>query len=167
MVELKKFYNCQKSEVWGASKIKLKNANKKRTVIVRRVIFGISQGYTVVFIITELWRRWRRQQLWKVCWPSMWRKSKQKNWKKAFYLLRWRGEGDNFFPKFANKGESWRSLMRHARYAITKYIFLMSYLNRFRSIFQKNTIFMPLYGNIFWANFVYLKNSKIAELTAI
>jgi hypothetical protein len=35
----------------------------------------------------------------------------------------------------------------------------MSCLNRFRSIFQKNTIFLPLYGNILQANFFDLKNS--------
>jgi hypothetical protein len=28
------------------------------------------------------------------------------------------------------------------------------------TFFQKNSIFMPFYGNIFWANFFDLKNSK-------
>jgi hypothetical protein len=35
----------------------------------------------------------------------------------------------------------------------------MSCLNRFRSIFQKNTIFLPFYGNVLRANFLDLKNS--------
>ncbi len=53
----------------GASKIKLKNVNKKRMATARRLIFfGISQGiycwsdYTVFFIVTKLWRRWRQRQ---------------------------------------------------------------------------------------------------------
>jgi hypothetical protein len=56
-------------QVRGASKIKLKNVNKKRMATARRLIFfGISQGvhcwsdYTVVFIITKIWRRWRQRQ---------------------------------------------------------------------------------------------------------
>jgi hypothetical protein len=35
----------------------------------------------------------------------------------------------------------------------------MSWLNRFRSIFQKKTIFIPLYGHILRANFFHLKNA--------
>jgi hypothetical protein len=42
--------------------------------------------------------------------------------------------------------------------AMSKNIFLISCLNRFRSI-KKNTIFMPLYGDILQANLFDLKNS--------
>ncbi len=54
--------------VRGASKIKLKNVNKKRMATARRLIFGISQGihcwsdYTVFFIIEKLWRQWRQRR---------------------------------------------------------------------------------------------------------
>ncbi len=63
----KQMLNYGNCNIRGASKIKLINANKKKTVTVRKVIFwGITQGihcwsdYTVVFIITKLWRGWRR-----------------------------------------------------------------------------------------------------------
>ncbi len=63
------YSTVQCSTVRGASKIKLKNVNKKRKATARRLIFfGVSQGvhccsdYTVVFIITKLWRRWQQRQ---------------------------------------------------------------------------------------------------------
>jgi hypothetical protein len=42
----------------------------------------------------------------------------------------------------------------------------MSYQNRFRSIFQNNSIFMPLYGDILRANFFDLKNSKNRQINS-
>jgi hypothetical protein len=42
---------------------------------------------------------------------------------------------------------------------MSKNIFLMSCLKRLGTFFQKNTIFMPFYGDIFLANFFDLKNS--------
>jgi hypothetical protein len=39
----------------------------------------------------------------------------------------------------------------------------MSCMNRFRYIFQKDTIFMHFYGDIFRANFLDLKNSIIRQ----
>ncbi len=47
---------------------------------------------------------------------------------------------------------------------MSKYIFLMSCLNRFRSIFQKIPFILPLYGNILQANFFDLKNSKNCQI---
>ncbi len=112
----------------------------------RRLIFlGISQGihcwsdYTIIFIITKLWRRWRQRQRRKFFWPlpiftiskdenltfslspsllrplaknlqkqklllgSIWRKSKQKIYKRLLNRLQW--SGNNFLPKFVNNGE--------------------------------------------------------------
>ncbi len=68
-------------KVRGAFKIKMKKANKKRTVTVRKVIiFWIFQG-TVVFISTKLWRRWRRwQKLFYIPKPS------QKNWERRIRI---------------------------------------------------------------------------------
>jgi hypothetical protein len=43
--------------------------------------------------------------------------------------------------------------------AMSKHTFLMSCLNRFRSIFPKNKIFMPLYGDILRANIFDLKDA--------
>jgi hypothetical protein len=61
-------------------------------------------------------------------------------------------------PEMVNKGES-RLFFGRCCYAMSKHIVLMSCLNRFRSIFQKNTIFMPLCGDILRANFFEIKNS--------
>ena len=55
-------------------------------------------------------------------------------------------------------------LLRLCCNVMSKYIFLMSCLKRFRSIFQKIPFILPLYGNILQANFFDLKNSKNCQI---
>ncbi len=62
------------------------------------------------------------------------------------------------------KGGGFWSLLRLCWYAVSKNNFLMSYVNRFGSIFHRKYNFMALNGGqIFWPK----KIQEIAELTVI
>ncbi len=100
---------------------------------------------TLFFTLRPLAKNLQKQ---KLLLGSMWRKSKKKIEKRLLNRLRW--SRNEFLPKLVDNDKSRRFLDT---------IFLLSCLNRFRSTFQKNTIFMSLCDDILRSNFFDLKNS--------
>ncbi len=190
----------------GASKMKMKNANKKRTVTARRLIFweflkaSIADLISLLFSslqnsegsgdsdrgdscadnpppppnfyhfgrpkslsasLLHFWDFWQKICRNKNRCNGQREENQSKKYRKKTFISPAMTR-QQFFTKICQlwqKSAVFLPLLRLGWYAMSKHIFLMSCLNRFRSTFSKNTIFMPLYGHILQVNFFDLKNS--------
>jgi hypothetical protein len=80
--------------------------------------------------------------------------------KRLLNCLRW--SGNDFLPKFVDNGKSWGFFGRCWGFAEMLWVKISSECPAWIGLgtfFQKNTIFMPFYGDIFRVNFFDLKNS--------